>query len=96
MQLVSVQKPSKISNFQKRNAKLQTFFYIKIYLAQCLYVLSDDNDPVIADLRANSTYHAILLAITRPQSSTPNGNASEMSDLSTEWHMAVRLLCTGE
>jgi len=35
-------------------------------LAHCLYVLTDDNYPAIADLRADDRYLTCLVGIVRP------------------------------
>ncbi|THH20509.1 hypothetical protein EW146_g865 [Bondarzewia mesenterica] len=53
--------------------------------AQCLYVLTDDNIPAIAEVRADSNYTSCLLDIARSQGVTLNGKgkrpASEERDI---------------
>lgn len=63
-------------------------------IAHCIYVLSDDNTPVIEALRADSVYHTCLLNIARDE--------SEMSDLTeasntlnTESVISLRVLTCG-
>ncbi|KAF7361220.1 ARM repeat-containing protein [Mycena sanguinolenta] len=51
--------------------------------AQCLYVLTDDNYPAIADVRSDGGYIACLMSIINPDenSSMPNGKpAAECTD----------------
>jgi len=43
-------------------------------LAQCLYVLTEENDPAIEELRMNSTYVSCLLDVVQKESSS---NADE-------------------
>ncbi|KAI0706300.1 ARM repeat-containing protein [Cerioporus squamosus] len=62
--------------------------------AQCLYVLTDENPPIIEEVRTNAEYTACLLAIVR-SADTPakaNGKEKETSDAKAS---AFRVLCCG-
>ncbi|OSD00854.1 ARM repeat-containing protein [Trametes coccinea BRFM310] len=50
--------------------------------AQCLYVLTDENPPMIEEVRSNAEYTACLLTIVRPEEPTtkPNGKDKDTSD----------------
>ncbi|KAI9066451.1 ARM repeat-containing protein [Trametes sanguinea] len=50
--------------------------------AQCLYVLTDENPPMIEEVRSNAEYTACLLTIVRPEEATsnPNGKDKDTSD----------------
>lgn len=68
-------------------------------IAQCLYVLTDDNPPAISEVRASAEYTACLLAIARPQDgenvsaeSLAKGKAKEAFD---DRETALRVLCSG-
>lgn len=45
-------------------------------LAQCLYVLTDDNFPATKEVRTEGGYLSCLLSIAKPQGST-NGKEKE-------------------
>ncbi|GLB35792.1 putative ARM repeat-containing protein [Lyophyllum shimeji] len=59
--------------------------------AHCLYVLTDDNYPAIADVRADAGYISCLLEIARPGEAT-NGKAKEPSDPRST---TLKVLCAG-
>lgn len=64
-------------------------------IAQCLYVLTDENPPVVEEVRSNAEYAACLLAVVRSTDSpttTTNGKKKEVSD---ERAPAFRVLCCG-
>ena len=63
-------------------------------IAQCLYVLTDENAPIIDEVRSNAEYTACLLEIVR-SSTTPvkaNGKDKDTSDAKLS---ALRVLCCG-
>ncbi|KAH9854273.1 ARM repeat-containing protein [Lenzites betulinus] len=62
--------------------------------AQCLYVLTDENRPIIEEVRTNAEYTACLLAIVRPDSAPPkhNGKNKDTSDVRST---AFRVLTSG-
>ncbi|KAI0368910.1 ARM repeat-containing protein [Pilatotrama ljubarskyi] len=62
--------------------------------AQCLYVLTDENPPIIDEVRSNAEYTACLLAIVRPEDAAPkaNGKDKDTSDVRT---IAFRVLTCG-
>ncbi|KAJ7604904.1 armadillo-type protein [Mycena rosella] len=57
--------------------------------AQCLYVLTDDNYPAIADIRADGGYIACLMSLLNPQD---NGTTPESADPRT---VTLRVLASG-
>ncbi|KAI0756410.1 ARM repeat-containing protein [Daedaleopsis nitida] len=62
--------------------------------AQCLYVLTDENYPIIEEARSNAEYTACLLAIVRSTDAAAkhNGKEKEASDARA---FAFRVLCCG-
>ncbi|KAL6304032.1 ARM repeat-containing protein [Sparassis latifolia] len=62
--------------------------------AQCLYVLTDENQPVIEEVRSNAGYTSCLLSIVRPDepSLNVNGKSEEISD---DRQLMFRILCCG-
>ncbi|KAI0800600.1 ARM repeat-containing protein [Fomes fomentarius] len=62
--------------------------------AQCLYVLTDENPPVVEEVRSNAEYTACLLAVVRPTDSPATTNGKE-KDVSDERAPAFRVLCCG-
>lgn len=63
-------------------------------IAQCLYVLTDENPPVIDEVRLNAQYTACLLAIVRPDDTAPKSNGKE-KDTSDSRASTLRVLCCG-
>ena len=63
-------------------------------IAQCLYVLTDENYPIIEEVRSNAEYTACLLAVVRSTDSpvNSNGKGKESSDARVP---AFRVLCCG-
>lgn len=71
-------------------------FVAHLKTAQCLYVLTDDNEAAIADLRTNSSYHTCLLAISQSPAPAQNGIAApDLHDLAEERILSIKLLCAG-
>ncbi|KAL0581074.1 hypothetical protein V5O48_000967 [Marasmius crinis-equi] len=62
--------------------------------AQCLYVLSDDNDPAISSLRSDASYITCLLSIAKEASSTVNGEGKEKEGLEFK-RVSLRILASG-
>ncbi|TBU46133.1 ARM repeat-containing protein [Dichomitus squalens] len=62
--------------------------------AQCLYVLTDENYPIIDEVRSNAGYTACLLAIIRSAEEAPktNGKGKETFDVRAD---ALRVLSCG-
>ncbi|KAI0714810.1 ARM repeat-containing protein [Earliella scabrosa] len=62
--------------------------------AQCLYVLTDENYPIIEEVRSNAEYTACLLAVVRSTDSpvNSNGKGKDSSDAPVP---AFRVLCCG-
>ncbi|KAI1793049.1 ARM repeat-containing protein [Ganoderma leucocontextum] len=62
--------------------------------AQCLYILTDENSPIIEEVRSNAEYTACLLAIVRTTEATvkTNGKGKETSDIRDD---SRRVLCCG-
>jgi hypothetical protein len=48
--------------------------------AQCLYVLTDDNQPAIDDLKSSEEYVACLLSIVQHRDLVLNGKGKETLD----------------
>jgi len=48
--------------------------------AQCLYVLTDDNQPAIDDLRSNAVYSACLLEIVRSEDAASRKDKEVIGD----------------
>lgn len=48
--------------------------------AQCLYVLTDDNQPAIDDVKSDAGYISCLLSIVRPNATAPNFEGKDPSD----------------
>ena len=67
---------------------------ISMEIAQCLYVLTDENYPIIEEVRSNAEYTACLLAIVRASETAPkaNGKGKDTSDARSD---ALRVLCCG-
>lgn len=61
-------------------------------LAQCLYVLSDDNYPAISELRPNSSYTSCLVVIAQGPAHETNGKAKDEGD---ERFITLRVLSAG-
>ncbi|KAJ7475243.1 armadillo-type protein [Mycena galericulata] len=59
--------------------------------AQCLYVLTDDNYPAIADVRSDGGYIACLMSLINPDESVPNGKAPEADPRA----VTLRVLASG-
>ncbi|KAJ7186701.1 armadillo-type protein [Mycena filopes] len=62
--------------------------------AQCLYVLTDDNYPAIADVRADGGYIACLMSIIDDAQTSPNGKAPE-SQSPDPRPVTLRVLASG-
>ncbi|KAJ7076033.1 armadillo-type protein [Mycena belliarum] len=60
--------------------------------AQCLYVLTDDNYPAIADIRSDASYIACLMSIINPDESIQNSRTTEAADPRT---VMLRVLASG-
>ncbi|KAJ7471753.1 armadillo-type protein [Mycena latifolia] len=60
--------------------------------AQCLYVLTDDNYPAIADIRADGSYIACLMSIINPDENMQSGTAPESADPRA---VTLRVLASG-
>ncbi|KII93991.1 hypothetical protein PLICRDRAFT_36208 [Plicaturopsis crispa FD-325 SS-3] len=48
--------------------------------AHCLYVLTDDNRPIINELRSHASYTSCLLDIVRPEGTVSNGKGKDISE----------------
>ncbi|KAJ7743939.1 armadillo-type protein [Mycena maculata] len=59
--------------------------------AQCLYVLTDDNYPAIADVRSDSGYITCLMAVINPDENLPNGKSPEANPRA----VTLRVLAAG-
>ncbi|KAJ8474172.1 hypothetical protein ONZ51_g7385 [Trametes cubensis] len=59
--------------------------------AQCLYVLTDENQPIVEEVRSNAEYTACLLGIVRPDGAAPKPNGKE-KDTSDAKATAFRVL----
>ncbi|KAJ7597426.1 armadillo-type protein [Mycena floridula] len=59
--------------------------------AQCLYVLTDDNDPAIAGVRANASYIASLLSAARLEPSA----LDSAKDISSHRSITLSVLASG-
>ncbi|KAI0658472.1 ARM repeat-containing protein [Cubamyces menziesii] len=62
--------------------------------AQCLYVLTDENQPIVEEVRSNAEYTACLLGIVRPDGAAPKPNGKE-KDTSDAKATAFRVLTCG-
>ncbi|KAH9897678.1 armadillo-type protein [Cubamyces lactineus] len=62
--------------------------------AQCLYVLTDENQPIVEEVRSNAEYTACLLGIVRPDGAAPKANGKE-KDTSDAKAAAFRVLTCG-
>ncbi|KAI0778843.1 ARM repeat-containing protein [Trametes elegans] len=62
--------------------------------AQCLYVLTDENPVIIEEVRTNAEYTACLLAVVRPDGTTPKPNGKDR-DTSDARATAFRVLTCG-
>ncbi|KAI0334008.1 ARM repeat-containing protein [Cubamyces sp. BRFM 1775] len=62
--------------------------------AQCLYVLTDENQPIVEEVRSNAEYTACLLGIVRPDGAAPKPNGKE-KDTSDAKAIAFRVLTCG-
>ncbi|KAM5539986.1 hypothetical protein V8D89_006489 [Ganoderma adspersum] len=62
--------------------------------AQCLYILTDENSPIIDEVRSNAEYTACLLAIVRATEAPvkTNGKGKDASDIRAD---SLRVLCCG-
>ncbi|KAF7326405.1 ARM repeat-containing protein [Mycena venus] len=63
--------------------------------AQCLYVLTDDNYPAIADVRSDGGYIACLMSILNPDENSvtmPNGKSADCPDPRV---VTLRVLASG-
>ncbi len=63
-------------------------------IAQCLYVLTDENRPIIEEVRNNAEYTACLLAAVRSTDTPAKANGKE-KDTSDARATAFRVLCCG-
>ncbi|KAL1951704.1 hypothetical protein VTO73DRAFT_853 [Trametes versicolor] len=63
--------------------------------AQCLYVLTDENRPIIEEVRTNAEYTACLLSIVRPDEAAPKPNGKDKATTSDERTTAFRVLTCG-
>lgn len=61
--------------------------------AQCLYVLTEDNDSAIETLRSESSYVSTLLEIAK--SEVPTLSISEEGNKGTRW-ITLRVIVSGE
>ncbi|KAJ6611503.1 armadillo-type protein [Mycena sp. CBHHK59/15] len=61
--------------------------------AQCLYVLTDDNYPAIADIRSDGSYVACLMSIINSHENLPNDKAA--TDTSDPRSVTLRVLASG-
>ncbi|KAI0354660.1 ARM repeat-containing protein [Trametes cingulata] len=62
--------------------------------AQCLYVLTDENPPIIDEVRSNAEYTACLLAIVKLEEAAPKANGKD-KDTSDVRATAFRVLTCG-
>ncbi|KAI8990655.1 ARM repeat-containing protein [Trametes punicea] len=62
--------------------------------AQCLYVLTDENPPIIEEVRSNAEYTACLLAIVRSDQTVTKSNGKD-KDTSGARATALRVLICG-
>ncbi|KAI3622697.1 armadillo repeat protein [Moniliophthora roreri] len=62
--------------------------------AQCLYVLTDDNEPATSHVRSDASYTSCLLSIARPNDKGPNVNGKKKAadDYRT---ITLRILVSG-
>ncbi|KAI0640125.1 armadillo-type protein [Trametes polyzona] len=63
--------------------------------AQCLYVLTDENRPIIEEVRTNAEYTACLLAIVSPDDAASKANGKEKDTMSDARATAFRVLTCG-
>jgi hypothetical protein len=68
--------------------------YAHVFIAHCLYVLTDDNRPISDEVKTNGAYTACLLFVVRggEESRRPNGKGKDVSD---DRETTLRVLCTG-
>lgn len=64
-------------------------------LAQCLYVLTDDNRPISDEVKTNGAYTTCLLSIIRGDEEARKANVKG-KDVSDDRETTLRVLCTGE
>ena len=57
-----------------------------------MYVLSDDNPPVIDEVRSDAAYTACLLSIAREGEMSPNGKDKDAPDVRKPM---LKVLCCG-
>ncbi len=63
-------------------------------IAQCLYILTDENSPIIEEVRSNAESTACLLATVRTTEAAvkTNGKGKDTSDIRAD---SLRVLCCG-
>lgn len=61
--------------------------------AQCLYVLTDDNEPAIVTLKSDAGYISCLLSIAQPPDESANGKGKDLND---HRQITLRVLSSGE
>ncbi|PIL31313.1 hypothetical protein GSI_06011 [Ganoderma sinense ZZ0214-1] len=76
------------------SANISDTHKVSMGIAQCLYILTDENSPIIDEVRSNAEYTACLLAIVRtPEAAVKaNGKGKDTSDVRTD---SLRVLCCG-
>ena len=75
-------------------------------VAQCLYVLTEDNQPAVEEIRTNSTYLACLLAAARASSTESGSPKKEKAkvkeeekdgkEFAEERAVSIKILCSGQ
>ncbi|KLO07006.1 ARM repeat-containing protein [Schizopora paradoxa] len=66
--------------------------------AQCLYVLTDDNFPVIADVRSNSSFTSCLVSIATTSEAISGDDVAKLKEgkeMAEARGISLRILCAG-
>ncbi|KAK7018558.1 ARM repeat-containing protein [Favolaschia claudopus] len=63
--------------------------------AQCLYVITDDNYPAIADVRSDGSYIACLMSIINPDPNEPTTRGKASGDCPDPRAVTLRVLASG-
>ena len=88
---------STIRSAGKLSVSLFAYSPLKMFamtIAQCLYVLTDENPSIIDEVRLNAEYTACLLGVVRSQNTTSKSNGKE-KETSDSRASALRVLCCG-
>ena len=64
------------------------------HVAQCLYVLTDENPPAIEEVRSNAPYSSCILSIVQSQEGLPQANGKN-KEIEDNRSVALQVLCCG-